>query len=298
MKLIVFGGRGFIGSNLIQRLERREGLELFAPSSQAVDLRDGDALENYCAALRPDAVVNLAGSSFAGAGADYQTLFQVNAFGQFNLLRCLRKIGFAGRMLFASSANVYGSGQQRVAFCEAQALAPMNEYGCSKALAEHFCGLFKHDFPVCIARPFNCIGRGQKSQFLIPKIARAFAEASPVLELGNLSIERDYLDVRDAAGMLEALLFNETFPAKVNLAANETHSILQIVQAFADIAGRELKVVVNPEFIRPNDLIYQRGLDQVIRSCGYQKHYDLKTTLRWIYRAADEQRQQGQGKLN
>ena len=66
--------------------------------------------------------------------------------------------------------------------------------------------LFADRFPIVVVRPFNYTGPGQREPYLVPKIVRHFAQRAPVIELGNIDSERDFLDVRTVADAYARLL--------------------------------------------------------------------------------------------
>ena len=110
-RLLVTGLSGFVGSSLRQWVDAGlgpDGLQLCGPD-ESLDLRDAPAVRRMVDRLTPDAVLHLAGQSHVGESlADPATTLQVNVVGTANLLKALTDHGFAGRMLYVSSADIYG----------------------------------------------------------------------------------------------------------------------------------------------------------------------------------------------
>src|SRR4029434_3623396 len=86
------------------------------------------------------------------------------------------------------------------------ALAPASHYAVSKLAMESMARLFADRLPVVVVRPFNYTGPGQREPYLVPKIVRHFAERAPAIELGNIDIERDFLDVRSVVDAYRRIL--------------------------------------------------------------------------------------------
>lgn len=76
-----------------------------------------------------------------------------------------------------------------------------------------------------IARPFNYTGVGQRAEFLLPKIVAHFARRAPVIELGNVEVERDIGDVRAVVAAYAALLTPALEPATLNIGTGRLWSI-------------------------------------------------------------------------
>lgn len=103
------------------------------------------------------------------------------------------------------SAEVYGGCFAEGAVNEDAPLAPLNTYANTKAAADLLIGeLSRTGFCVVRTRPFNLIGPGQSERFMFSAFAAQIARIEkglqePVLSVGNLESERDFLDVSDIA---------------------------------------------------------------------------------------------------
>ncbi|MBZ0229808.1 MAG: NAD-dependent epimerase/dehydratase family protein [Bauldia sp.] len=282
-RVLLLGSSGFIGTWLVRELQRSPAYEVVIPPRSTWDLCRQETLAPMLAAARPDVVVNLAALSSTQAD-DREALYAVNAFGHLNLLTALREIGFGGHLVYVSSSNVYGTSSESPIPEGARPL-PLNHYSCAKLLAEHFCAMFRFDFPITIVRPFNCIGVGQKPHFLVPKIADHFARRAPSIELGNLEVSRDFVDVRDAADMFMRVIGAETPPAIVNFANGEAESLSDLLAIFSEVSGHSPEIRTNPGFVRARDIVFQCGDATVIRRLGYTRRFTIHQTIRWIYDA-------------
>jgi nucleoside-diphosphate-sugar epimerase len=284
VRVLVLGGNGFTGRHLMSRLANRTISSVVAPSRTDLDLRNKKEVLVALRAIRPDVVVNLAGES-STAQDDARTIFEINAFAHLSLLEALKETGFGGRLIFASSANIYGSSADTLSR-ETDCPAPVNLYGCSKLLAEHFCRPYRDNFSICVTRPFNCIGVGQKDHFLVPKLAKSFKQRQSVLRLGNTAIRRDFVDIRDVARMYESVMFCEAPPAVANFATNTVHSLGEILDVFSNAAHHRPKIEIDPALARCNEILFQCGDDTVIRTLGFEREFSFEQTLQWIFENA------------
>ncbi|CAO3424179.1 hypothetical protein [Azospirillum doebereinerae] len=281
MRVMILGSSGFTGRHVRTLCERDETLEFVDSRSLGLDLMSADSILSALSACRPDVVINLAAIS-SPAEKDYRSLYEINAFGVQRLVDALKATGFAGRLIQASTANVYGSRTEWVSR-ESDPVDPVNHYACSKWLAERVCGMAEGGFSIVLTRPFSCIGLGQAEHFLLPKIVRHFRERAPRLELGALDIRRDFVDIRDAAAVYHALITRSAVPDLVHICRNQTASIQEILDTLAEIAGFRPEIAINPAFSRPNDLRFQQGDDTRLRRFGMSCTRTLHNTLAWMY---------------
>lgn len=281
MKILVLGARGFTGRHLMASLRLRRDVTALDARDYGLDLLEPATLPAAISKAEPDMVVNLAAIA-TPTSTEVPRMYETNAFGHLRLMEALKAANFAGRYIFASSANVYGHRRDPV-LQETMAPQPANHYGCSKALAEHFCAMNAWPFEVRITRPFNCIGVGQAEIYLVPKIIRHFREKQPVITLGNTAIERDFVDIRDAVAMYETVMFAEQPAPLTNFATNQSRSIQSIVEAMQEISGHRITVERDQSLIRPNDLLHQCGDNARIRQLGWQQAYPFRETLEWMY---------------
>ena len=279
-RLLIIGSRGFTGRHLLTRLAANLAVVVTEASDHGLDLRRPDTIARTLDATDPQTVLNL-GAISTVVTEDVRGLYEVNAFGQLNLLQCLAERGFTDRLVFASSASIYG-GSVGGAIAEDQPPDPLNHYAFSKQLAENFCRLFADRCDIVVVRPFNCIGLGQRETFLVPRIVRHFRDRAAAIELGNLEIERDFIDIRDAVRAYELILTAPHPPTPVHIASGRTASIRDIISTLEELTGHRMEVRVDPALVRANDLHRQQADILRLESLGFVRRYSLHDTLAWM----------------
>lgn len=292
-RALITGLGGFTGRYLARELEAAgyevfgtvHGAEAAGDRRFAVDLCDRAGLAEVVAQIRPQVVAHLAAIAFV-AHDDADAIYRVNVLGTRNLLEALAALPERPHaVLLASSANVYGNTGAEV-IDESVPPAPANDYAVSKLAMEYMAKLWTTRLPIIIARPFNYTGVGQSSSFLLPKIVDHFRRGARAIELGNLEVARDFSDVRVVAEayrrLIEAAPAGETF----NVCSGTAHSLGQVLQLMAGIAGYEIEVSVNPAFVRANEVKRLVGSqEKLIQRIGSLPPIPLSSTLRWMYEA-------------
>ena len=239
------------------------GFELIGLQSDITDLI---ALEKEVLKVAPNAVIHCAGISFV-ASKDQEAFYRVHALGTSNLLTALTQLPQKPKkVLLASSATVYGNAVLTPT-PEDYPLKPMDHYAMSKVAMEEMAKTFFDQLPIIIARPFNYTGVGQHDNFLIPKLIRHFAQKAPAIELGNLLVEREFNDVATICEAYLALL-EYGHPSEIyNVGTGQVRSLASVVDTLVKLTQHPMKISVNPDFVRANE---------VRRMCGNpQKLMDL-----------------------
>ena len=294
-RVLVTGRHGFTGRYVAEALASA-GWEVWGGCShpteemssfdKVADLTDATSVTQMVNDVRPDAVVHLAGIAFVGHGS-VDDFYQVNLLGTRNLLDALSKRGHGqSGVVLASSANVYGN--TRVSsISENTPPAPANDYAVSKLAMEYAAKLFATQLPVAITRPFNYTGVGQDAKFLVPKIVSHFRQRAPRIELGNLDVARDFSDVRDVAAVYAALLDGRTIGGEtVNICSGRAIALGEIIDMCRAITGHNLDVVVNPAFVRTDEIKTLNGDPSRVETLlgGLDRHR-FDDTLRWMLEA-------------
>jgi nucleoside-diphosphate-sugar epimerase len=283
---LVTGASGFTGRYMIKALQEK-GFHVVgwgstscgADETQACDLTDAAAVKAAVSHAQPEWVVHLAALSYVGH-ADQEAFYRTNVFGTLNLLEVLAELETPpSRVLVASSANVYGTPGIEV-IDETVCPTPVNHYACSKLAMEHMVANYFERLPIVMTRPFNYTGPGQDDRFLIPKIVKHFARGERVIELGNIDVSRDFTDVRDLVGAYIALLDSNAVGLRVNIASNTATALRTLIETMNELAGYEIEVRVNPNFVRPNEIPSLRGDNTRLKTLtGWQPSYPLRDTL-------------------
>ncbi|MCE7032660.1 UDP-glucose 4-epimerase GalE [Lysobacter sp. GX 14042] len=326
MRILVCGGAGFIGShtctvlaerghelviadsfvNSSPRVEGRlEAILGHAPACHRVDLLDRGAVAALFACERFDAVIHFAALKAVGESCERPLdYFDNNIAGTIHLLQAMRAAG-VGRLVFSSSATVYGD-PDTVPVCEDAALRVSNPYGRSKLVMEQLIGdLCTYDpgFQAVNLRYFNPVGAHPSGLIgedpggipgnLMPYICQVAVGRRERLEVfgGDWPTVdgtgvRDYIHVMDLArAHADALdfLFRERRSATVNLGTGRGTSVLQLVRAFGRASGREIphRIVAR----RAGDVAEVYADPSLARSLlGWQAELDIDAMCRDAWR--------------
>ncbi|QBM76847.1 NAD-dependent epimerase/dehydratase family protein [Sphingomonas sp. AAP5] len=292
---LVTGIAGFTGKYMASRL-RAAGHEVHglvrepdqADSSaigvqHACDLLDHECLAAVIRDIRPDYVIHLAGIAFVAHG-DVAEMYQTNILGTRSLLEACANVEAPPRaILIASSANVYGNASEGTLVEDAPA-RPANDYAVSKVAVENLAAIYAARLPIIVARPFNYTGVGQSEDFLIPKIVSYIKRRAQTIELGNLDVARDFSDVR---AVTEAYLRLIETPAAIggvfNVCSGKAVSLREVVRLASELAEHDIEVVINPAFVRANEVKLLLGSREKLESViGPLSMPPLEETLRWM----------------
>jgi GDP-6-deoxy-D-talose 4-dehydrogenase len=256
-RVLLTGARGFTGIHLRRELEaahyRVMGLvndRTLGTRDYVANLTDAAATRQAVLSAEPDYVVHLAGIPYV-AHRSVEELYQVNVLGTVNLLQAVSALPRRPRrVVLASSANVYGNTDSS-AVDEACPVAPVHHYAATKVALEAVAAVFRGRFPIVLTRPFNYTGPGQASHFLVPKLVDHFARRAPRIELGNLDLERDFLDVRTVVAIYRKLLDcdGEDFMV-VNVCSGRGILLHDIVVRLQRITGHTASIHRNERFMR------------------------------------------------
>lgn len=288
MKILLTGAKGFTGQHFSE-LARISGHEV-APLT--ANLSDREALQREVLATSPDAVVHLAAISFVGY-TDVMAFYAVNVIGTMNLLEALAKLPKPPRcVLLASSANVYGN-VEASPISESQSPAPINHYAMSKLAMEHMSRTYADRLPIVIARPFNYTGPGQAVNFLIPKLVDHFVRCAPSIMLGNIHVAREFNDVQMVCKTYLQLLLHGEVGEIYNVCTGQPYTLHHVIEMLSEITGHQLEVMINPVFVRNNEVHRLYGnptkTQTLLEKYGYRlSDHSLKKTLKQMLVAAKE----------
>ncbi len=215
-RLLLTGASGFVGRHVLTQagVGNFAGWEIVTTPA-GWDIRDAAAVAAIVEETRPQGVLHLAAQSFVPRSfQDPAETFDINLGGTLKLLEALRAIGFGGRFVFVSSADIYGAvPDEELPVDESRWPEPRSPYGVSKFATEQLCLQWHRTegSDIVIARPFNHVGPGQDARFVLPALARQVAairdgRQPPVLEVGDIDTTRDFTDVRDVVAAYGALL--------------------------------------------------------------------------------------------
>jgi UDP-glucose 4-epimerase len=262
MKVLVLGGRGFLGAAVCARLRER-GDVVCAPSRSSLDLAAADALPDLGAW---EAVLVLAQSRRDREWPDgAPDVAAVQVLGTVRALDLARRAG-ARRVLLASSGSVYGYAD--VPLREDAPLRGNSFYARTKRMAEELLPFYAEFFETLCLRPFALYGPGSDDR-LVGRIAGAVARGAPVplwprrtAEPHPEGLVTSPCFVDDAADLVLALL-NSGATGTVNLAGPEALSVRQIAECAAALLGRKVSFQQEAEQ-RAGDLVADLSR---LRSC-------------------------------
>jgi dTDP-glucose 4,6-dehydratase len=317
MQLLVTGGAGFIGSNLIQHILDQPAIqrlvnldcltyaghpENLSPVAthpkyqfEQVDLRDPAAVRSVVLRHGITHVMHLAAEShvdrsIAGPGEFIHT----NVLGTFHLLEACREAwrdrGEGCRFHHVSTDEVYGSLGAEGYFTETTPYAPNSPYSASKASSDLLVRAYHHTYglPMVITNCSNNYGPYQFPEKLIPVVIQSVLHRRSVPVYGDGLNVRDWLYVRDHVEALWQVLTQGRNGETYNIGGHNEWPNLRIVQLICDLmdelapqlggGSRQLIAFVKD---RPgHDRRYAIDAGKIERELGWTPRYSFEQGIR------------------
>ncbi len=258
--LLVTGGAGFIGSNFIRFLLRRDtelriiNLDTLTYAGNLDNLRDvesdpryefihGDIRDRELVARvfpRIQAVVHFAAETHVDRSiVDAGEFVLTDVFGTYILLEALRAHRQLEVFVHISTDEVYGS-RDEGAFTESDALNPSSPYAASKAGADRLVHAYwvTYNLPVVILRPSNNFGPYQYPEKFIPLFTTNALEGRTLPLYGAGTNVRDWLFVEDCCRAVELAVVRGVAGEAYNVGAGNEIRNIEVAERIVDLVGR------------------------------------------------------------
>jgi len=305
-RILITGGTGCIGSNLIRALLSAEperivvlddlsaSFEWNLPRDSRVLFLRGSVLDEErmkrAFGFRPHYVFHLAAHFANQNSVDHpETDLLVNGLGTLKALEYANLVGVE-RFVFASSGcSVYGS----------QAPLPLREdyvslhldtpYQINKLVGELYCNYFLNYYrlPVAIARYFNVYGPGEvpgQYRNVIPNFVWLALHKQPLPITGTGEETRDFTFVEDIVdGTLRMGAVKEAVGEAVNLASETETRVIDLAKWINELNGNESEIIFRPK--RDWDQVVRRraSIEKARKILGYAPRTEMKTGLKRVY---------------
>jgi|SRR3989344_5541916 len=276
-KALITGAGGFVGYHLIQHLKKNkfEIHGIIHPKHPPVNLKElsKDVKLIYCDLLNKTALAkNLKGKSYdyifhlaaysspAQSFTKPQETLKNNIFSQLNLLEYLAKTRSTSKILIVGSSEEYGNVKSKyLPVSESAPLNPVSPYAVSK-VAQDFLGLqyyLNHNLKIVRVRPFNHIGPGQSTNFVVSAFAAQIAKIEKdggKIKVGNLSTYRDFTDVRDIVQAYLLALEKAKIGQVYNIGSGKKYKIGDILKKLVSISKVHIDVSIEKKLQRASEI--------------------------------------------
>jgi dTDP-glucose 4,6-dehydratase len=308
--IVVTGGAGFIGSNLVRLLLAETAAPVvvvdkltYAGSLRSLedvrgdprftfvraDIRDRGAMEEVLGLHRPAAVLNLAAESHVDRSIDGPRAFvETNVVGAFELLEAVRRYWAAlpaeararFRFLHVSTDEVYGSLGPTGLFREDSPYAPSSPYAATKAAADHLVRAYHETYglPALVTNCSNNYGPYQFPEKLVPLMILNAAEGRPLPVYGDGGNVRDWIYVEDHCRGIHLALQRGRPGARYNVGADEERTNLALVDRVCAELEAVLPAGENPALRGRGMSAYRDLVVFVPDRPGHDRRYAIDAT--------------------
>ncbi len=298
--ILVTGGAGFIGSHLVDALlasgrsvrvlddfstGKRDNLPLH---DERLDVLEGNVADAECvlAAMRGcAAVAHLAAVASVQASVDDPVAtHRSNFIGTLNVCEAMCIHGVK-RVLFSSSAAVYGQNGEGAAIDEDTPKAPLTPYASDKLASEYYLDFYRrqHGLEPAVFRFFNIYGPRQDPSSPYSGVISIFTERAakglPISVFGDGEQTRDFVYIDDLVGVLvQALNAASVEVGPVNVGLNQATTLLQLLHAIGEVLGGLPEIAHLPA--RAGDIRHSRADNaRLLRRYGLERTTSMLTGL-------------------
>ena len=312
-KIIVTGGLGFIGSNLVELLLKKNfyviNIDKKTYSSNLYNIREfknskrykfikldiaNKKIEKVLTKYRPSGVFNLAAETHVDRSIDNPgTFVQSNILGVYNLLECFKNFSNQNKskLIHISTDEVYGD-VLRGRSNEKYPYRPSSPYAASKAASDHLVSSYikTYNLPAIVTNCSNNYGPKQHPEKLIPKLIYNIINNRSLPIYGKGINSREWIYVKDHCEALIKVFFKGKIGEFYNIGSNKNLNNLQvakeILKSSAGVIKLGKKVKINFVKDRPgHDIRYALNSNKIKRELKWFPKTEfskgIKLTLKW-----------------
>jgi len=298
MNILVTGGCGFIGSNFINYILKKDtSIKIFNidclnycanvsnvnshPNYKFIkgNITSKDLILHILNEYAIDAIIHFAAQSHVDNSFDNSLQYTTdNVMGTHVLLQASKEYGKIKKFLHFSTDEVYGEVDLEHPGChEKSLLNPTNPYAATKAAAEFLVRSYYHSFnlPVVIVRCNNVYGPNQYPEKLIPKFIKLLREGKLLTIHGNGSTRRNFIWAEDVSSATELIFHNGVLNEVYNIGTKQEYSVMDVATLLIERMTKDKTINNNVIFVedRPfNDFRYSVDTT-LLKSLGWEEKY-------------------------
>jgi GDP-4-dehydro-6-deoxy-D-mannose reductase len=298
-KVLIFG-TGFIATNLIKYF-RKKDIECIVLYNKHKILNYPDTnqyrmsidIKKLFEMEKPDNIILLHGNSSVSENISVSTSVNDNMLKIASFLEKLYSIKLykhIKKIIVVGSASEYGKFYNKP-IKEDFTLHPTSLYGLSKiCLYKSFTYFIEKGLPIIYIRQFNTIGMGQRDDFVLASFAKNInliekKLIDPILNVGDLSQERDFIDIRDTCRAYHLLFKNGIIGEIYNIASGEyitIKSLLTEVIKQSSLTDENIEINENISLFSKEESLSKRLHADItkLKELGFKRKYSLKDTVK------------------
>ena len=303
IRLLIFGS-GFIAENVILHfnglyegnlitkvLYHKHKIEFKKPSLEQIPF-DVTKLSSFLDNYKPNYILCVHGNSFVSSSINVRESMENNALKTMVFLEMLSRSDsrkYFKKILVVGSASEYGKYYHKP-IKEDFPLHTTSLYGLSKiCLYNASMYYFERGLPIVHIRQFNTIGLRQREVFVLPSFCKQIVEIEkgikePTITVGDLTQERDFIDIRDTCRAYSLLLESGDNGNVYNVASGEYISIKKLLDRILNCSElkTKVKIIKNTKLLTQENSLSKRLHADIskIQNLGFSLEYNLEDTIK------------------
>lgn len=306
-KFLITGFSGFVSRHFCEYLEhngirslikgidvhnpdlKREDFKYIEFDFERIDLLDKHRIEDIIFKFQPEYILHLASfSSVAFSWEEPILSFQNNTNIFLNLLEAIRRLNIDTRILSIGSSEEYGNvNEEDLPLTEEHPLRPVSPYAVARVSQELLSKIYStgYSMDIVMTRSFNHIGPFQKEIFALPSFVKQLVQIKKGLKkdelvTGDITIVRDFTDVRDVVAAYYLLLTEGEKGEVYNVCGGKGWSLKEIIDKICDILEIKVHSKADAGLFRQNENKIVIGSNEKITSrLKWKPKYSIKQSL-------------------